>query len=63
MGGQRMEIGGFVWWHGESVGGVTKWHGRRKHGSSGGAYFGHGRCENGVKWWDNDAKTTSNKAH
>jgi hypothetical protein len=25
-------------------------------GSSGGAYFGHGRHDNGVKWWGNDVE-------
>jgi hypothetical protein len=31
-------------------------------GFSGGAYFGHGRCESGVKWWASDIETTPSKA-
>ncbi len=32
-------------------------------GSGGGACFGHGRHESGVKWWSMDVEITSNIAH
>jgi len=31
-------------------------------GSSGGACFGGGRCESGVRWWGTDAETTPGRA-
>jgi hypothetical protein len=34
----------------------------KRVGSSGGAYFGCGRLENGVKWWGMDTKITLDKA-
>jgi len=34
----------------------------KRVGSSGGAYFGCGRCENGAKWWGMDTKITLEKA-